>query len=398
MIYKSILISLTFLFSLQAQAQNYSKQCTNVDARSVKQVQTCIASSSNLIHGLDAVGKDFSGCGKLKMNFSLLTGVRPDADSEMMPDCHVFSKVLYNLNGKQPVWSDCIDFAENQTSLSRCYASLKRSQRITNTFEAKTCTQVKRVLMDVVIGVKGAQNINMQKMPGCEQIASVMRENNHEMSGYACGKYKPDSQQHINACLHSYFAAYKYYGMHASQTCDQLRRFYHSGVASMHDGEKTLHGYFGAREPSNFQVAQCPMLEAAVASYNEEDYKYESFNSNTASVDDDKPASQRRESVKTTNEANYDQPRRVTQPAVDRAPAEESEVPTDAKSLLKQMAIERAGQSKTVNKTLETAAEYESQYEEVMAEGEEYVAEEEEDLETLAKKKVAKKLFDKLGL
>ena len=190
MIYKSILISLTFLFSLQAQAQNYSKQCTNVDARSVKQVQTCIASSSNLIHGLDAVGKDFSGCGKLKMNFSLLTGVRPDADSEMMPDCHVFSKVLYNLNGKQPVWSDCIDFAENQTSLSRCYASLKRSQRITNTFEAKTCTQVKRVLMDVVIGVKGAQNINMQKMPGCEQIASVMRENNHEMSGYACGKIR----------------------------------------------------------------------------------------------------------------------------------------------------------------------------------------------------------------
>lgn len=385
-----------FLFTSQAQAQNYSKQCTDVDANSVKQVQTCIASSSQMSQGLDQAGKDFAGCSRLKMSFTMLTGVRQDADSDMMPSCHVFAKVLENLNGRKPVWTGCIEFAEKQTNLSGCYAALKRAQLITNTFHAKTCPNVKNVLRGVAFGMSANYSLDFKRMPGCETIAQAMRENNHEMSGYACGKYKPDNQQHINACLHSYFAGYKYYGMPLAHSCDQLRQFYNTGVQSMYDGEKTMNAYGVKSEPPGFQIAQCGMLEEAVASYNEEEYNYEKFDNS-----DVEEAPARKTSRQTVSYDDEEPGRQTSRRERVRETVEEEEEPADAKSLLKQVALDRAGESKTVNRSLEKAAEYEEQYDELTAEEEEAEEEEEVTAESIkqeAKQKMKKKLFDKLGL
>jgi hypothetical protein len=372
---------ITFVFFFSSQAHAFSKQCTDVDANSVKQVQTCIASSSQMSYGLDAAGQDFAGCSRMKQSFSVLTGIRMDADSDMMPTCNVFAPVLQNLNGKKPVWANCIDFAEKQTNLSACYSALKKAQKITNTFEAKTCPQVKRLLQQVVMGMSGNYNIDLKKLPGCEKIAVAMRENNHEMSGYACGKYKPDSQQHINACLHSYFAAYKYYGLQLTQTCDPLRQFYHAGVQSMHDGEKTVTSYGAIAEPPGFQVAQCGMLEAAVSSYNEDQYAYEQFETTDKTE----------EPVRKTNTQEPKKKERANSHEQEEVYAE------DPKELLKQTARTRVGESGAVNK----ATQYQQKYEEVVEETEAEPEEEKEEPESLekeTKKKLKKKLFDKLGL
>jgi len=386
-----------FVVASQVHAQNRSKQCTDVDANSVKQVQACIASSSQYSQGLDLAGQNFLGCNSLKMSFSMLTGVRQDADSDLMPSCHIFAKVLENLNGRKPTWIVCIDFAEKQTNLSQCYGALKKAQMITNTFEAKTCPQVKRVLQHVITSMSGNYHrLDHKKLPGCEKIAVAMRENNHEMSGYACGKYRPDSQQHINACLHSYFAAYTYYGMRMTQNCDQLRRFYTSGVQSMYDGEKNINAYGQASEPPGFQIAQCGMLEAAVASYNEEEYDYEKFDNS-----DVEEAPARKTSRQTVSYDDEEPVRQTSRRERVRETVEEEEEPADAKSILKQVALDRAGESKTVNRGLEKAAEYEEQYDELTAEEEEAEEEEEVTVESVkqeTKKKLKKKLFDKLGL
>ncbi len=385
-----------FLFATQVQAQNRSKQCTDVDANSVKQVQACLA-SSQMVQGLDGMGQDLGGCSRLKMSFAMLTGVRPDADSDLMPGCKVFAAVLENLNGKKPIWTGCIEFAENQTNLSSCYAVLKKSQKITNTFDSKTCPQVKRVLQQVISGMSGSYSLPTNKMPGCEKIAAVMRENNHEMSGYACGKYRPDSQQHINACLHSYFAAYKHYGMNFSQNCDQLRVFYQMGVQSMYDGDLKYSNYGLAAQHPDYQVAQCGMLEAAVASYNAEEYDYEKFDNTDV---EETPA---RKTSRQTVSDDEEPVRQTSRRERVRETVEEEEEPADAKSILKQVALNRAGESKTVNRGLEKAAEYEEQYDELTAEEEEAEEEEEEEVTVESvkqetKKKLKKKLFDKLGL
>ncbi len=394
------LMASVVLYSSQTYA--FSKQCTDVDANSVKQVQTCIASSSQMSNGLDAAGKDFSGCNRLKMSFTMLTGVRADADSDMMPGCHVFAKVLENLNGRKPVWANCIDFAENQTNLSACYAALKKAQMVTNTFDSKTCPRVKAMLQQVITGMSGNYMPDFKKLPRCEKIAAAMRENNHEMSGYACGKYQPESQKHINVCLHSYFAAYKYYGMQLNQSCDQLRMFYNAGVQSMYDGEKTINQYGMASEPPDFQVAQCGMLEAAVESYNEEQYAYEQFD-NTEEAEEPVKKSSGKSAKARDYEEEDEEPVRRKQKTKSVSVDEEEEEPADGKSILKQMALDRAGESKKVNKTLTKAAEYQEQYDEAVEDAEEYEdeyeeEEEPEDIEKQAKKKLTKKLFDKLGL
>lgn len=368
------------------------KPCADADPRNAGQVKSCISRSQNLV-GLDGAGKDFRGCSQIRTLFAQAAGIKvwgSGADAESLPSCGVVSQVLTDMNGTTPVWSGCVGYVDQGRDLNACVASLKKAGKI-GSINQRSCAAMKQALVGLEVGMLGVQH---RAPPSCLTIAKALEQNYLRLYAYDCRAYEPNSQVHINRCLHSVLHDQGYAPQAANLSCDQLRMQYKMAVESVHDWKSPAI----PEGPANFQTSTCAMMEQAVASFDPSvnaNRELASGSGQPAERATPPQANGREEAVAVQAAEPRSQTR--TTAAVESASVQQPMSTTD---LLKQQAMEQVLQSETASGALQQMEEYETQYD--AATTEEAVAYEEEvtldSVEEEAKKKLKNKLFKTLGL